>query len=315
MFSVWSKNPIRFLAMTGYTLELFHELLPYFKLSHHEYLSRYHLDGRRRKNLRQFVIYSSSPLLTIEDRLAFVLSYKKLNPIQELQAHLFNMSQKQCNEFIHGLTTILQMALSDAGAMPATTEKQLMQKLLTDKDAYQILLHDGTEREIPRPKDEDAQKENYSDKKGRHTLKNAVISTTLCLVLYVSVSLSGATHDKKIADQCYANAFESLDYVTTLWQDTGYQGFAPKNVTIVQPTKKPRGNELTKEQKKYNRLISSFRVRVEHTIGSIKRYRIVKDECRLRKNNYPKKVFAICAGLHNFRLKFIPFNYPDVKLT
>ena len=89
------------------------------------------------------------------------------------------------------------MALSDVGVMPATTEKQLVQTLLVNGDANQILLHDGTQREIPRSKDEDAQTENYSGNKGRHTLKNAIISTSLCLVLFVNASLSGATHDKK----------------------------------------------------------------------------------------------------------------------
>jgi len=54
---------------------------------------------------------------------------------------------------------------------------------------------------------------------------------------------------------------------------------------------------------------------VEHAIGSTKRYRIVKDECRLRKNKYPYKVFAICAALHNFRVERKPFKYPVIKLT
>ncbi|TAJ11780.1 hypothetical protein DMA11_15420, partial [Marinilabiliaceae bacterium JC017] len=55
--------------------------------------------------------------------------------------------------------------------------------------------------------------------------------------------------------------------------------------------------------------ISSVRVRVEHAIGSIKRMKIVRNECRLRKENILDKVFATCAGLHNFRLMDKPFLY------
>ena len=83
---------------------------------------------------------------------------------------------------------------------------------------------------------------------------------------------------------------------------------------IQQPLKKPRGKELTAQQKEDNQKISSFRVRVEHAIGSIKRYRIVKDECRLRKNKFVENTFLTCAALHNFRLRLKPFNY-EVKPT
>jgi len=90
-------------------------------------------------------------------------------------------------------------------------------------------------------------------------------------------------HDKKIADLHYANAFAQLKKIITLWQDSGYQGFTPENVKTDHGIKKPKNQKLTNEQKEMNKLISSFRVTVEHAIGSIKRYRIVKDECRLRK--------------------------------
>ncbi|MDR0605384.1 MAG: transposase family protein [Bacteroidales bacterium] len=77
--------------------------------------------------------------------------------------------------------------------------------------------------------------------------------------------------------------------------------------------KKPEGKELTKEQKIFNRDIAVGRVRVEHVIGSAKR-RIVKDECRLRKNLFVNHVFHTCAALHNFRIAHKPFNY-KFKLT
>jgi hypothetical protein len=99
-----------------------------------------------------------------------------------------------------------------------------------------------------------------------------------------------------------------------LWQDSGYQGYYPQGVSIRQPKKKPRTRELTREQKELNRYISSFRVRVEHAIGSVKRYRIVKEECRLRKNHFVDQVFLCCAALHNFRVLRQPFHY-KINLT
>jgi hypothetical protein len=94
-----------------------------------------------------------------------------------------------------------------------------------------------------------------------------------------------------------------------LYQDTGYQGYKPDGVRIEQPIKKPKGREITAVEKEYNRKVSSFRIRVEHTIGSSKFMRIVKDECRLRANNFVGRIFKICAALHNFRIKINPWNY------
>jgi hypothetical protein len=122
-------------------------------------------------------------------------------------------------------------------------------------------------------------------------------------------------HDKKIADQTYLSALESCKAKIVLWQDTGYQGFSPDKAVIRQPVKKPKGKELTTQQKQYNRMVSGVRVRIEHAIGSIKRYRVVKDECRLRKNNYTGRVFAICAALHNLRIIKQPFSYTEINLT
>lgn len=84
-YEQWLKNPVRFVAMTGYGVEQFQELLPYFEAAHENYLCKFQMNGRRRKGGRTFVLYANSPLPTLEERLAFILSYLKLNPLQELE--------------------------------------------------------------------------------------------------------------------------------------------------------------------------------------------------------------------------------------
>jgi len=211
-----------------------------------------------------------------------------------------------------GLIHILQLALQQAQVLAAQTKQALSDKLAQlDTDAAgKDLFDDGSEREVPRPQDPQQQANNYSGKKKKHTVKNALISTALCYILFVSPTLPGKVHDKKIAHTCYtiAPGFR-------LWQDSGYQGYRPEGVLIQQPLKKPRGKDLTQQQKEYNRFVSSIRVRVEHAIGSVKRYRIVKDECRLRKNSFVKTIFLTCAALHNFRIQRNPFCYKEIKLT
>jgi hypothetical protein len=96
---------------------------------------------------------------------------------------------------------------------------------------------------------------------------------------------------------------------TSLYQDLGFQGFTMANVTIHQPRKKPRGGELTLEQRATNRAIASIRMRIEHVIGSVKRCRIVKDKLRLWREHMRDHLMETCCGLHNFRLRYRPWSY------
>jgi hypothetical protein len=88
-----------------------------------------------------------------------------------------------------------------------------------------------------------------------------------------------------------------------LLQDLGFVGFRLEGIQITQPYKKPRGKELTDEQKAENQMIARRRVRIEHIICSIKRCRIVKDTIRLWKDTARDMVMAVCCGLHNFRVR------------
>src|SRR5918912_4003424 len=132
-----------------------------------------------------------------------------------------------------------------------------------------------------------------------HTVKNIVLgSIHTHRVNYLSQTYEGRRHDKKIVDE------ENPTYPTdiSLYKDTGFQGYEPEGVQTFQPQKKPKGQELTPEQKEHNRLISSIRIVIEHIIAGIKRCRIVKDIFRNTKEKYDDLVMEIACGLHNFRV-------------
>jgi hypothetical protein len=88
----------------------------------------------------------------------------------------------------------------------------------------------------------------------------------------------------------------------TLWQDTGFQGFAPPGVRLRQPKKKPRKQQLSDVDKQGNQEMSSERVEIEHQIGGIKRCNIVAHKFRNRADHFVDDVMEIAYGLHNFRL-------------
>lgn len=134
-------------------------------------------------------------------------------------------------------------------------------------------------------------------------MKNVLLAAATGTVSFLSDTYEGRCHDKPIADQTPYPLPEGSE----LLQDLGFVGFTLAGVVITQPHKKPRGGELTEEQKTENRAIARRRVLIEHIICSIKRCRIVKDTIRLWKDTARDMVMAICCGLHNFRLRLYPW--------
>lgn len=213
-------------------------------------------------------------------------------------AFLFGMSQSQANEWIHRLAAVLRVALDNLAHLPERTGE--LAEIL-DKNETLTLVQDGSERRRQRPKDNEKQKEYYSGKKKVHTIKNNIIahpeSRRVC---YLSKTVPGKKHDKKLADE------SNLQFPprVTLEQDTGYQGFDPAQVVTLQPKKKSKGKELSVGEKFVNRCISSGRIVVENIIAGIKRCRIVKDVLRNWKSDFDDLIMELACGLHNLRVAY-----------
>lgn len=238
-------------------------------------------------------------LSTAEDQLLFILFYFKTYPLQEVIGYLFGMSQSQANEWIHRLTQVLYKALEQNDYLPPRSAKGLL--ALLKREDEQALAIDASERRRERPQEAAKQKRYYSGKKKCHTLKNDLVSgIDDSRIRYLSPTQAGSQADKAIADEA------ELVYPpgTELYQDKGFQGYAPKGVIIHQPKKKPPGGELSDTQRETNRLISRIRVAVEHVIAGVKRLHIVHDVFRNTKINYDDLVMAIACGLHNLRTAY-----------
>ena len=281
-------------AMTGLSAEELGTLLEAFtsawedyseaKSSEHQERQRAYGGGRR-------------PVLrTTEHKLLFILYYLKVYPLQEILAFEFGMSQSQACEWIHVLCTVLRMALTRLGHIPERVPERLAAML--ERSGEETFAVDGTERRRQRPKNDLDQRQYYSGKKKTHTFKNIVIVTLEGrLVKYLSDTYEGKKHDKKICDEEEPTFPEG----STLYQDTGFQGYAPLDVQIRQPKKKPRGRKLTEAEREQNRLIARIRIIVEHVLGGVKRLRIVKDVFRNWTPHFDHVVIELACALHNFR--------------
>lgn len=281
-------------SLTGLSLQEFEALLPSFERSWDSWVEG-QFKGKARK--RRVGGGRKARLARLEDKLLFVLMYFRLYPTQEVQGYLFGLSQPQANDWVHRLSRVLNQALGYEKQLPEREPAHLTD-VLSRCPSLEFMI-DGTERPINRPKDKEDRKTFYSGKKKAHTVKNNVISERGGKVMFLSDTYEGKKHDKKIADE------EDYQFPpgSTLWQDTGFQGYQPVGVTTTQqPKKKPRNGQLTAGEKEDNRQVSKVRVEVEHQIGGIKRCKILMHKFRNWRDHYVDDVMETACGLHNFRL-------------
>lgn len=118
-----------------------------------------------------------------------------------------------------------------------------------------------------------------------------------------SDTFEGCVHDKTIA----ALTPYPLQEGSELVDDLGFLGYELAGVAHTRPFKKPKGGELSAEQKAYNRLVAQRRIVAEHVIRSVKRCRMVKDTIRLWKDGLKDMVMEVSCGLHNFRVRTTPW--------
>lgn len=238
-------------------------------------------------------VYLTTVLSLIQDKMFFILVYLKINPLQELHAIQFEMTQPQANRWIHLLSEILRRTLKTLGELPDRNSKRLIQFFKGAKkscwtepsDLFSVLwMKTGSLHAIVVKK--------------THSIKNNLLCTNNLRIVWLSSTYKGHVHDKKICDEEPLLLPKGI----RLWQDTGFIGHKPDGVEICMPKKKPKGKELTCVEKQENKRISGVRIKVEHAIGGMKKCRIVKERFRCHKFGFEDMVILIACGLHNFRI-------------
>lgn len=118
-------------------------------------------------------------------------------------------------------------------------------------------------------------------------------------VIYLSPTYSGSVHDKGICNQ------ENLTFKkkVQVFVDLGFLGLTSGVAKIIIPYKNKKNQILSNEQEQYNKWVSKIRVRIEHTIASIKIFRKVKEKFRGRLFAREDIVMLVACGLHNLKLK------------
>jgi hypothetical protein len=310
-------KPVLFQQITGMSATRFSSLLP-------QIADAYRQSEQARKS--QTVVGKTTRIRAIgggkdygnplADRLLMLLLYYRLYLSQDFMTLLFKAQHKSVisrsiqnvKGAIHSVLPLparLKSALLDL-AEQGGKKPQRISNVEDFKKAYPELtiLIDGKEQPINRPKDKLKRKRQYSGKKKRHTLKQLITTTRNGLIVDLSPCFDGATNDFGYFKTYHTTLTQGWEqFHTVAYVDSGFQGHEDLAIPIEirQTYKAFRNKALTKQHKQINRVRGRIRVKCEHTIGHLKRYRIAEQIYRNPKQSYDQTM-NIVAGLTNLRI-------------
>ncbi len=102
---------------------------------------------------------------------------------------------------------------------------------------------------------------------------------------------AGKTHDFTLFKRTRLAPAPHLE----LLADSGYQGLDTWHANSCTPYKKSKLHPLTTLQKQHNRVLASCRIKVEHAIGFLKRFRILSSTYRNRRKRFGLRLNLLAA--------------------
>lgn len=316
------RNERQFKALTGMARPEFEQFLPTFTEAYTE-LRQEAYEAQQATRQRKPGGGPKGKLVTMSQKLLFILYYWKVYPCYDVLGFQFGMDGSKACTNVHALWPVLKRALAKREVLPEREFSTVEDLREAFADITELFI-DATERPHVRPQDDEEQRKQFSGKKKRHTVKNTVITTACQWILFFGLTVAGSVHDygrfkeefplpEGGDTKALAAWFE--DFV--LWLDLGYQGIQKKYAAkaIRMPHKKPRKSKtnpnpcLTPEQKAENHEMSRIRVIVEQAIGGLKRLGILVQRFRNHTPDFVDEVGIIGAGLWNWKLQCKGISY------
>jgi hypothetical protein len=239
----------------------------------------------------------------LEDQLLLALVWAKLYFSYLMLEYLFGIDESTVSRIVTAIPALLQdrFVFQDprkSGKKKITTIEEL-KHMFPDIDD---ILADATEQEILRPEKKRKRKPYHSGKKRKFTLKTQIATKRDGLIIHVSPTVGGRTHDYKLFKK--SGLPEIIPKGATAYVDNGYQGIKKDypDLTVSIPFKRHRRHtELTRSEKIYNKKQRRVRITVENSIARLKKYSVLSGVWRHSLQNY-NQTFRFVANIVNFRM-------------
>jgi hypothetical protein len=239
------------------------------------------------------------------DQLLLTVAWLRHYPILAVLGYLFGVSKSTASRIISRVLPALEASGRDTMRMPepGRQRRKKLAELLADTPGLAVIV-DSFEQPIERPKDRAQADTFYSGKKKRHPLKvQVVIDEETGAFVDVSASFPGPTADITVLKS--SCVLERLPEGIGMLGDLAYIGMErlSPGVEAAAPRRKPRGKPRPEEDIAYNREFSRRRVKVEHSIGRMRRFKAVAEVDRHHQRHHAGRTNAV-AGLVNRQLRY-----------
>ncbi|MCS6302303.1 MAG: IS5 family transposase [Nitrospira sp.] len=222
--------------------------------------------------------------LAVETRLRMTLEYWREYRTYLHIGHSYGVSESTAYRTIRWCEDVL--ITSGAFTLPGK------HALLTNDRAYEVVLIDATETPVERPPKK--QRRDYSGKKKRHTLKTQLVVDRATGRILCLAHDAGRRHNFRLFKESGVRLHPETEAIT----DTGSMGLHKLHGKTTMPQKRSKKTPLSKQDQQANRLISKDRVPAEHVIACLKRFKIVSDRYRNRRQRFGLRVtlIAVCSN-------------------
>ena len=292
---IFNKDERQMKALTGLSSEEFSKLSESFE----ETLKK-NQESKKTNQKRASGGGAKHTLKTGMEKLFFILLYLKVYPTYDVIAAMFGVDRSQVCRWVQEFVPVLTKTLDNEAVLPLRKIESYDEFIINFPETDEVYI-DGTERPTQRSSDNEVQKEHFSGKKKGHTHKNLILSDAIRRVLVLGDTEPGKNHDYGM----FKRLNPQIPPFVVNWVDLGFQGIEKDfpSLEVVIPNKKPRGEELTVEQKAENTMVARVRILSEHAIGGIKRLKAVTDTFRNRIKHFADSFMLFGCGLWNFHLK------------
>ncbi len=234
--------------------------------------------------------------------------YYRLYITSTLTGLLFDLDQSNVLKGIRKLEPLVNEVLPTPRKLHDKVRRlQTLEEVEAVFPGFKAFL-DATEQEIPRPKSKRKRKTHYSGKKKRHTVKTQLTVNSDGLIIHLTGHVRGRMHDYMLFKRSRPHLPDRVHGVG----DLGYEGvkkdFSQLNFEVPFKKKSPgrgsrgeKAEELTAEQKAFNKALAKERVVSEHVNSRVKKFQIWGGEFRNRLRHYDLMT-EIVSGIINFRI-------------
>jgi hypothetical protein len=294
------RHPAVFLKMTGLRLneftDLLDDMLPRFASAEHTRLER--PNRRRAKGAGRHAD------LAPHDQILLAVIWLRQYPTNEVLGFLFGVSDSTASHILKRLVPLLEASGKATMKMPDPGRKHRkeLDALLKETPELAVII-DTFEQHVQRCKNRKDADAYFSGKKKQHTLKPQVavdeLDGTVC---DVGESAVGPTADLTVLKQ--SGLLSRLPEGVGAIGDLAYIGIAeahPHGLGAT-PRRKPRGKDRPPEDIAFNRAFAKRRIKVEHTIGRMRRYQSLSQTDRHHRRNHTARTRAV-AGLVNRQIR------------